>query len=163
MVKIAQPELTVSSLLIIFNLTSGKSSFRRCRNNGSRCSMVGSLLNNGASPLIWVASAARTCCEESCERSRTHGTIRARITSLSRSLENPLLSCQQCQTRNRKPTHLGSDRLQQFELPLHYPSTIERTVQLTPHAQALHQRPLQATPTFSDDKTSNLELGTSLK
>ena len=51
--------------------------------------MVASLPNKGAKPLIWLARAARTCWEESCERSRTQGTIRARMTSFSKSFESP--------------------------------------------------------------------------
>ncbi len=52
--------------------------------------MVASLPSRGASPLIWLASAARTCCETSWHRSRTHGTIRARTTSFSRSFAKPI-------------------------------------------------------------------------
>lgn len=80
---------TVSNLLMMFNLTSGKSSFRRCKKRGRRCSIVTSLPSKGARPLIWLARAARTCCEVSWDRSRTQGTMRARMTSLSRSLEKP--------------------------------------------------------------------------
>lgn len=83
------PVFTVSNLLIILSLTSGKSSFSRWRKRGKRFSIVASFPSKGARPLIWFASAARTCWEVSWERSRTQGTIRARMTSLSRELEKP--------------------------------------------------------------------------
>lgn len=83
------PVLTVSSLLMMLSLTSEKSSLRRCKKRGRRYSIVGSLLSKGASPWTWFAKAARTCCDASCDKSRTQGMIRARITSLSSSLENP--------------------------------------------------------------------------
>ena len=54
--------------------------------------MVESFPSSGARPLIWFAKAARTCWEASWQRSRTHGTIRFRMTSFSRSLENPIRS-----------------------------------------------------------------------
>lgn len=67
------PVLTCSNLLMMFNLTSGNSSFKRCRKRGKRCSLVGSFPNKGAKPLIWSANAARTCCDLSFTRSRTQG------------------------------------------------------------------------------------------
>jgi hypothetical protein len=83
------PVLTSSSLLIICNLTSGNSSFNRCRNSGRRLSIVASLPSKGASPVICLPSAARTCWEVSVERSRTQGRIRVRMMSRSTSFANP--------------------------------------------------------------------------
>ena len=50
--RLDQPVFTISSLLIIFSRTSGKSSLRRCKKRGSRCSIVASLPSKGAKPLI---------------------------------------------------------------------------------------------------------------
>ncbi len=58
--------------------------------------MVASLPSKGARPEICMPSAARTCCELSPARSRTHGIKRARMMSWSTSLAKPDLTSTCC-------------------------------------------------------------------
>ena len=81
--------LTCSSLEIMFNRTSGKSSFSICRKIGKRWLIVSFLPKMGANPLISDPRAARTCCEESVTSSSTLGMISFSKVSRSTSAQKP--------------------------------------------------------------------------
>ena len=54
---------TNCNLEMMFNLTSGNSSFNNCKKIGNKFSIVSSLPSNGANPDNSVATAALTCCD----------------------------------------------------------------------------------------------------
>mmetsp|Transcript_18894 Transcript_18894/g.46381 ORF Transcript_18894/g.46381 Transcript_18894/m.46381 type:complete len:212 (-) Transcript_18894:905-1540(-) len=81
---------TLSSLLIMLSRASWCSSLSSERKSGTSCSIVWFLPKTGASPMMTDASAARTCCDGSTARSRTHGIRCCSVTSTLTRSQKPV-------------------------------------------------------------------------
>mmetsp|Transcript_12530 Transcript_12530/g.45057 ORF Transcript_12530/g.45057 Transcript_12530/m.45057 type:complete len:285 (+) Transcript_12530:1518-2372(+) len=79
---------TWSSFAMMFRRTSGNSSLRSVRKMGKSCSIVWSFPIVGASPMMTLASAARTCCDPSDASSFTLGMIFSPAAAAPTSAQN---------------------------------------------------------------------------
>mmetsp|Transcript_24732 Transcript_24732/g.62465 ORF Transcript_24732/g.62465 Transcript_24732/m.62465 type:complete len:212 (-) Transcript_24732:866-1501(-) len=82
--------LTLSSLEMMLSLASWCSSLSSDRNSGTSCSIVWFFPSTGASPMMTLASAARTWCEESTARSRAQGIKCCSVTPTDTLSQKPV-------------------------------------------------------------------------